>query len=56
MPGIFSFVENCQYFLFSTKRWECGLDGEFVTKEPDRGDCTSPWMDDVGDQVLKTFV
>ena len=49
------FTLSLVYFSEFFTRWECGLDGDFVTKEPDRGNCTSPWLNDVGDQVLKTL-
>ena len=31
--------------------WECGETGEFVTEEPDRAGCESPWLPGIQDDL-----
>ena len=31
--------------------WECGIDGSFVTPEPDRTNCTEDWIYSVEENV-----
>ena len=36
-------------------KWECGEDGAFIGRQPDRGDCVSPWINDIEDEVCSLF-